>query len=97
MAQARWEIHRRYLDVQYIVQGGERIGFAPYTEGLKVDEAYDPQRDIAFYFASGVLVPVPAGMFAILTPHELHSPGLVVEDTAAPGDVLKVVVKCRWE
>lgn len=97
VARARWEIHRRYLDVQYIVRGSERIGYAPYQEGLPVEEAYDAQRDIAFYRAAGVLLPVRAGMFAILTPHELHAPGLAPAEPEATGEVLKVVVKCRWE
>jgi YhcH/YjgK/YiaL family protein len=97
VSQARWEIHRRYLDVQYVACGNERIGYAPWIEGLPVEEAYDAQRDIAFYGASGVLLPVHAGMFAILTPQELHAPCLTPAELNAAGEVLKVVVKCRWE
>ena len=95
--QAKWEIHRRYLDVQYIARGAERIGYAPWSEGLAVKEEYDPERDLAFYKAAGVLVPVAAGMFVVLMPQELHAPGLVPAESEAITEVLKVVVKCRWE
>lgn len=95
--QARWEAHRRHLDVQYIVSGHERIGHVPLIKGLPVEEAYSEERDIVFFKTSGVLLPVPAGMFAIFTPYDVHSPGLVPENPAGDEEILKVVVKCRWE
>ena len=76
---------------------GVYSGYAPWVEGLPVQEAYDPQRDVAFYAASGVLVPVSAGMFAIFAPHEVHAPCLAPTEPEPAGEVLKVVVKCRWE
>jgi len=97
VSEARWEKHQRYMDVQYVVSGAERIGYAAFTEGLRVVEAYDPQRDIAYYHSSGVLVPLSAGMFAIFTPNELHAPCLEPVEPEIAGEVLKVVVKCRWE
>lgn len=97
VAEARWEMHQRYIDVQYIVRGSERIGYAPWRKSLPVREVYDAARDVAFYEASGVLLPVSAGMFAILTPNEVHAPGLAPAEPESAGEVLKVVVKCLWE
>jgi YhcH/YjgK/YiaL family protein len=96
VSQARWEIHRQYLDVQYIAQGSERIGYAPWTDGLQVEEAYDPKRDAGFYAASGVLLPVKAGMFTIFLPEEIHAPGLTPDASEIGGEILKIVIKCRW-
>ena len=97
VSDARWEMHRRYLDVQYIARGSERIGYVPWSESLPVEEVYDPERDVAFYEASGVLLPVSAGMFAIFTPDEVHAPCLSPGESTPAGEVLKVVVKCLWE
>ena len=97
VSQARWEMHRRYIDVQFIARGRERMGYVPWCESLLVQEAYDPQRDVAFYETSGVLLPVSAGMFAIFTPDEVHAPCLAPAEPEPAGEVLKVVVKCLWE
>jgi biofilm protein TabA len=97
VAQARWELHRRYIDIQYVAQGSERIGYALWTDRLPVEEDYNPERDAAFYSASGTLVPVSAGIFAVLTPDEVHAPCLAPAEPEFAGEVLKVVVKCRWE
>ena len=43
----RFEHHRRYIDIQFIVTGDEVIGWAP-AERMQVTEAYDPAKDIAF-------------------------------------------------
>ncbi|MHB1035641.1 MAG: YhcH/YjgK/YiaL family protein [Pirellulales bacterium] len=91
---AKWEAHRQYVDVQYVVEGVERIGYAPLVDGLPVVEAYDAAKDLAFFDAGGDLVTVRAGSFAIFTPQDLHAPGLAAE-SSGPAEVRKVVVKCR--
>jgi YhcH/YjgK/YiaL family protein len=95
-AEARWEMHRRYLDVQFLALGSERIGYAPWDESLPVVEAYRAERDAAFYAASGVLLPLSAGSFAVFAPEEVHAPCIVFADSEPAGEVLKVVVKCLW-
>jgi YhcH/YjgK/YiaL family protein len=94
-AEARWEAHRQYLDVQYVAEGVERIGYAPLVDGLPVQLAYDSQKDVAFFDVRGDLVTVPAGSFAIFYPTDVHAPCLAAERSAAAVDVCKVVVKCR--
>jgi biofilm protein TabA len=95
-AGARWEAHRRYLDVQYVVQGVERIGYAPLLGSLAVETPYDAQKDIVFYAARGDLIEIPAGSFAIFAPQDVHSPSLT-PNGSPPSDVLKVVMKCCVE
>jgi YhcH/YjgK/YiaL family protein len=88
-----WEAHRRYIDVQYIAVGTERMGYAPLREHIAVREAYDPERDVAFFDANGDLFTVSAGFFVVFAPWDVHAPGLAPEDSIAAGQVLKVVVK----
>ncbi len=94
-AEARWEAHRKYIDVQYIVDGCERMGYTYLRSELAIETPYDAQKDIIFYRAQGDLLEVPAGSFVIFTPHDLHAPGLTNERPEVTGQVCKVVVKCR--
>lgn len=84
-----WEAHRRYIDVQYVVRGSERMGHARLGQ-LAEREAYDPARDVAFFEPGDTFVTVPAGTFAIFGPDDVHAPCGAV---AAPSPVRKVVVK----
>lgn len=97
LAKAVWEAHRRYLDVQYVVEGEERIGYAPVVAGAKVAQAYDDDKDFLLYDVQGDLLQVPAGSFAIFAPPDIHSPGLVGGSPPMIRDVVKVVMKCRLD
>jgi YhcH/YjgK/YiaL family protein len=96
LAEARWEAHRQYIDVQFMAEGVERIGYAPLDEALPVERAYDSQKDVVFFVAQGDFLTVRAGDFAIFYPTDVHAPCLASQ-TPAPIDVCKVVVKCRVE
>jgi len=79
-AEARWEAHRQYVDVQYVVAGAERMGWAALHDGLEVAVPYDPAKDVVFFDARGQFFDVPAGHFVIFAPSDVHAPGL-----ASPG------------
>lgn len=89
------EIHRRYLDIQYIVSGRECIGYHPF-DGLTEEQPYDGEKDIAFYRLHGATsrIVMEEGMFAIFWPHEPHMPGRMAD---IPEKVKKIVVKIRME
>jgi YhcH/YjgK/YiaL family protein len=93
LAQAGWEAHHRYIDVQYVAEGSERIGVASLSPDLPIAKPYDPQTDLIFYNTTGDWLMLQAGEFAILTPSDVHAPGLALE--SGGGEVLKVVVKIR--
>lgn len=89
----RFESHLRYLDIQHLASGRERILHAP-AESLRVETPYDRERDIAFYHdppASSSFLLLP-GDFAILFPSDGHKPGCMAGGREA---VRKVVVKVR--
>jgi YhcH/YjgK/YiaL family protein len=87
--QCVWEAHRKYIDVQYVVWGVERIGYSHLTSATE-REAYDPDRDVAFFEPGGDYVTVRAGIFVIFRPEDVHSPSVAA---GAPAAVRKVVVK----
>jgi biofilm protein TabA len=92
-ADCRWEAHRRYVDVQYVVRGVERMGYANIALAREV-EPYDPARDVAFFEPGQDYVTVRAGMFTIFTPEDVHAPCGLAD---APRTVRKVVIKAEIE
>jgi len=95
VSEATWEVHREYLDIQYVAEGVERIGYAPLGRNWTVRQEYNAQKDCALYDARGDLLEVAAGSFALFTPYDIHAPGLMLNSHPQPGEVLKVVMKCR--
>jgi YhcH/YjgK/YiaL family protein len=90
--EARLEAHRRYLDIQVVLEGREIIYWAP-IEGLEADGAYSEERDVIFYKGSVPgAVTVSAGCFAIFYPQDGHKP-CCHWGAAAP--VRKAVFKVR--
>ncbi len=87
--EGKWEAHRKFWDVQYVVHGRERMGYARLN-GTSVREPYDPETDLAFFKTSGDFFNVRQGMFAVFTLQDVHMPGLAVEQ---PETVRKVIVK----
>jgi biofilm protein TabA len=87
--QASWESHRKYLDVQYIVEGTERMGWAPVAS-LRVTKPYDSGGDAALYTGEGAFLTAGPGTFFLLWPDDAHMPGI---SAGSPAPVRKVVVK----
>lgn len=95
LAEATWEAHRQYIDVQYVIQGAERIGYAALRDNVPVQRPYDAEKDVIFFDAAGDFVSLRVGDFAIFAPHDIHAPGLALSPSGALGTVRKAVVKCR--
>ena len=91
-SEGRWEAHRQYADIQYIVSGRERMGIAALRE-MEMTGAYDSDRDLAFFTGDGQFFRVTAGQFAVFFPTDVHMPSLRAFDAAET--VTKVVLKVR--
>ncbi len=85
---ARWEAHRKYIDVQYVFTGAELFGYAPLEHLDSV--AYDEAKDFHELKGDGDFLRVPAGTFLILFPQDAHMPGIA---GLASRFVKKIVVK----
>lgn len=87
------EAHRLYIDVQYVVEGEEEMGWCPINPDLEPVAPYDEEKDLIFYqnLVPESTVPLRKHDFAILYPHDVHRPcGSLY---AEPTKVTKVVVK----
>ncbi len=86
-----WEAHKNYIDVQFIVDGNECIGYE-YIKNLKVTQEYDGETDSMLLEGDGTMVKSGVGTFMILYPHDAHMPG--AQDNG-PCEMKKVIVKVR--
>ncbi len=43
----RWEAHRRYIDIQFVISGRQIIGYCDISQ-LAPDKGYDAERDLEF-------------------------------------------------
>lgn len=89
---SRPESHREYCDLQVVLAGEERIGWAPLSAAWRPAGAYDPARDLQFHEpAEGLswLHAVP-GRWFLFAPWDVHQPCLQV---AGPVRVRKLVGK----
>jgi YhcH/YjgK/YiaL family protein len=84
-----WEAHRMYIDVQYVVRGAERMGYANLAQARERD-AYDGARDVAFFEPGDDYITVREGMVAIFGPEDVHAPSCAL---GHPGTVRKIIVK----
>lgn len=91
--ECRWEAHRKYCDVQYVVSGCERIGVAP-LDNMTVDMPYDVERDVGFFHGEGDWLTLRAGTFAIFAPQDVHRPCAQV---GAGERVRKIVFKAALD
>lgn len=95
VAGREYEVHRKYIDIQYIHRGREAMHWAPLAGLSKVTMAFDPEQDAALYSLTpeGQAIRVNQGQFAIFFPEDAHIPSCHWADAAEP--VFKVVVKVR--
>lgn len=90
---ARYEAHRGYIDIQYVVSGKELIGVAPVSSKKDVLEAYDGAKDIEFLTVTvGENRLASPDRFFIFFPEDAHRPGLKDGENSP---VRKIVVKVK--
>jgi biofilm protein TabA len=95
------EAHRKYIDIQYMISGRERILWTPLDETAAPTKDYDGDRDIIFFARNARSRPfeLAAGHFCLLFPADGHQPGVNAEaapgTTEGPQPVHKVIVKVR--
>ncbi len=98
--QARFETHRRYVDLQYVWSGMEDIYLLPPAE-LNPLGPYNRKDDIRFYgpppggdirvlLRSASRLRMEAGRLAVLFPADAHAPSV---SCGGRGPVAKTVVK----
>jgi YhcH/YjgK/YiaL family protein len=85
---ARLEAHRRYIDIQLVLEGDEQMGWKPLADCHNPVSEHSEERDIRFFHdAPASWVAVPPDHFCIFFPEDAHAP------LVASGMVRKVIFK----
>jgi len=85
---AKLEIHRKYIDIQFIVAGTDHMGWKPLANCENIHTEFDTEKDYGLFAdAAETWFDVPAGYFTIFFPGDAHAPMTTLER------VKKVVVK----
>jgi len=87
----RFESHRRYIDLQYTIEGAEGIDFLNRTD-LKDDGGYDVDKDLLFHQSANeaCTLDVSGDYFCIFFPEDAHRPKVALQK---PETIKKLVVK----
>ena len=90
---AKFEAHRKYIDIQYVIVGREVMNIAPITTVKEVLTPYDASKDIEFITVDKIInyKASPANFF-IFFPSDAHRPGL---KDGVNSSVRKLVVKLK--
>jgi biofilm protein TabA len=90
------EAHRKYIDIQYIAQGAEIIGYGLESPADEVSEDRLAEKDVLlFKSVQGEMdLILTQGMYAVLFPQDIHRPGC---HCGEGGNVKKVVLKIRTD
>jgi biofilm protein TabA len=88
----KWESHRKYIDLQYIIKGKEKIGVAPIDKAT-VTNPYDETKDLANYNSEGKFYIAEPGTYFLFFPNNIHRPSIKVDGYDL---VKKLVIKIAF-
>ncbi len=91
----QFEVHRKYIDIHYVVLGSEITWVAPLERAGRMVSDYDPKTECAMYADAEGAGKIELGpqKYCILFPGQLHKPGITLDKTSR---VVKVVVKVPY-
>lgn len=85
-----WEAHKKYYDIQFIIEGTEEIKIAR-IEDMEPNTEYNSSLDYWLFSGEGGGIKITKNQFMILTPEDIHQPGIKIE--AATQKIKKIVIK----
>jgi len=87
---AKWEAHRKFIDLQYVISGEEKMGVMPLAEAKNAME-YNPDKDVIFYGENdGPMYPATPETYFLFFTSDLHRPGIKAAESVP---VKKLVIK----
>jgi YhcH/YjgK/YiaL family protein len=90
---AKFEAHRKYIDIQYIISGKEIMNIAPLKTTKEVLTPYDATKDIEFITVDKIVnCKADPSNFFIFFPDDAHRPSL---KDGVNSMVRKIVVKLK--
>lgn len=93
-AEAKAEKHERYIDVHFLLEGTEIIGWSADTPESAAAER-NPEQDYTLFepAAEEERLRLTPGMYAVFFPEDIHRPGLRSESGEAASPIRKAVFK----
>ncbi len=86
--QAKLECHRRYIDIQLVLEGVDEMGWKPLPDCREPVADYSAEKDIQFFRdVPASWIATPPGAFCIFFPEDAHAP------LVATGNIRKAIFK----
>jgi YhcH/YjgK/YiaL family protein len=91
------EQHKKFIDVQYILEGEESIGVSEENKANVVADPYNEEKDRTKFskVVDEEFITLNKGGFAVFYPQDIHRPGCTV--LGKKSKVKKVVVKLKFD
>ena len=87
-AEAQLECHRRYIDIQLLLEGTDEMGWKALADCREPVSDYSAEKDIQFFHdAPATWIATPPGAFCIFFPEDAHAP------LVSSGNIRKVIFK----
>ena len=88
------EAHKKYIDIQYIIEGEEKLGFVDIEDkSLSCETEYNEEKDIIFYTGECNYLKAKQNDFLIFDTNCVHKPQIAVDSKKT--QVKKAVVKIK--
>ena len=86
------EAHRKFIDLQYILYGEEKIGYSDYRNPKMQLKDYNEDNDIELFsrIEDESFFILKKGMYAVFFPEDVHRPGIINKEVRG---VRKVIFK----
>jgi biofilm protein TabA len=92
-ADAKYEAHQKYVDIQYVISGTEQMSIAPQSAKKDILTAYNAANDIEFMtVAEGKHYKATPERFFLFFPSDIHRPSVKIGENS---QVKKVVIKVK--
>jgi YhcH/YjgK/YiaL family protein len=89
-ADAKFEAHNNYIDIQVCPSGTEQLGWKPRNTCTQPKGEYNTEKDVIFYNDQpDTYFQLQAGQFAIFFPEDVHAPMI------GEGPIKKLVLKVK--
>lgn len=91
-AEAKLECHRKYIDIQLVLEGVDEMGWKPLADCHQPLDEYNEERDIRFFNdTADSWISTPANTFCIFFPDDAHAP------LVSSGKIRKLIFKITVE
>lgn len=90
--EAKLECHRKYIDIQLVLEGVDEMGWKPLADCHQPLDEYSEERDIRFFNdTADSWISTPVNTFCIFFPDDAHAP------LVSSGKIRKLIFKIAVE